>query len=504
MFGSGVWLLAVALGACGARTSLELDLVDDGGSTSVADGGRSSSGSAGRAFGGTLGGGSGPASPGGAMNGGAPVAGGSDGGAVNGGSAGAGDAGSPAAPPITDIAAHGERTCARFADGSIECWGSNFDGQLGYGNRLDVSVPASVGAVSVSRGRSPTVSKLGGGRPQNCVVLSDGSAKCWGSNEYAQLGAGNLLAIGDDELPASVGPISITTRPHVFVTSVVGGDLHTCALLSDGSVSCWGSGCCNGHDRPVTGSDLPSSVGPVILVDTPGITTLALAADGSHTCALLSDGSLTCWGRSDFGELGYGNTAAIGYGVEPVAAGRVSVTSTPGRVVTQVAAGYAHTCALLSDGSLKCWGWNLSGQLGSGDHQNIGDDELPASALDIRVTTTAGVTVKQVAAGGRHTCALLSDDTVKCWGDNSYGQLGYGNTHLGDQSPSLLPPVSITTLPGVRVEQLSLGDYHSCARLSDGSAKCWGMNHDGQLGTGDTSNVGDDELPSSLGPIVTH
>ena len=525
LLGCGVWLLASSTGACGARSGIELGRSGSGGDATIGggNGGRTPIGggaSSGSNAGGSTGGvGTAGFANGGAEHAGAANAGATNAGTANGGTAGEGNGGAVtggatdggaaggASDPIliTDIAAKAERTCALFSDGSVKCWGSNYAGVLGYGTKTNVLEPALVGPVRVSESPGVTVTRLGGGPSQNCALLSTGSATCWGNGDYGQLGYGNTKTIGDDELPSSVGPVSITTTPGITVRTVEGGDIHTCALLSDGSIRCWGSRCCNGAGNADTIGDdeLPSSVGPVSITTASGITSTALVANGTYTCALLSNDSVKCWGLSNLGQLGYGNTDAIGYGVLPSSVGPVSVTSTSGVTVTQLAAGYAHVCALLSDGSVKCWGWNRFGQLGYGNTKTIGDDELPASVGTVSITTNANVTVKQLAAGGRHTCALLSDGTVRCWGDDNFGQLGYGNTNVigDDELPSSVGPVSVTTTPGVTIQRLSAGDYHTCAVLSDGSAKCWGWNHDGQLGYGNTENIGDDELPSSVGPV---
>jgi alpha-tubulin suppressor-like RCC1 family protein len=191
--------------------------------------------------------------------------------------------------------------------------------------------------------------------------------------------------------------------------------------------------------------ELPSSVGPVSVTETPGVTPVGVAAGDFHTCALLSDGSVKCWGSTLDGELGYGNKTRIGDNELPSSVGPVSVTATPGVTVTTLAAGFDHNCVLLSDGSAKCWGANVFAELGYGNLENIGDNELPSSVGPVSVTATPGVTVTAFTGGYGHTCALLSDRSVKCWGDNRFGQLGYGNTEtLGDNElPPSVGPVAI-------------------------------------------------------------
>jgi alpha-tubulin suppressor-like RCC1 family protein len=402
----------------------------------------------------------------------------------------------------------GERhTCVLLSDGTVKCWGLNTYGQLGSGTSDKILLASAAPRVRITDTAGVKVTSVAAGWHHTCAVLSDGSAKCWGWNDHGQLGYGNTENVGDDELPSSVGPISVTATPGVTVTALAAGR-HTCALLSDGSVKCWGGTPYGYADDELIGDDeLPSSVGPISVTTTPGVTVTSLACSFYNTCAVLSDGSLKCWGMSPWGELGYGNGQPVGDDELPSAVGPVMVSNTPGVTVTAVAGGFNHTCALLSDGSVKCWGGMNNGTygVGYGNTDLIGDNELPASVGALSLTTKPGVVATAITSGTHHACALLSDSSVTCWGWNAHGQLGYGNTDIvgDDELPSSRSPASVTAVPGVRVSALAAGAtaWHTCAVLSDGSAKCWGLNTDGQAGYGTTENVGNDELPSSLGPI---
>ena len=313
---------------------------------------------------------------------------------------------------VAELVAGGNHTCALFSDGTVKCWGENAHGQLGYGNTQDVSDPASVGSVSVTDTPGVAVTQLWAGYEDTCALLSDQTLKCWGRSNWGQLGYGNTDDIGDDELPSSVGPISVTT--------------------------------------------------------TPGVTVTQIAAHYMHTCALLSDRSVACWGLAAYGQLGYGNTNNIGDDELPSSAGSVSVTSTPGARVTQIGAGLEHSCALLANGAVQCWGNNYGeGQLGYGSMTDIGDDETPSSIGPVSITTDPAVTTIGLTVGALHTCVLLSDASVRCWGYNRQGQLGNGNTQTigDDELPSSVGAVSITTTPGVTVAMLATGGYHSCVLL---------------------------------------
>jgi alpha-tubulin suppressor-like RCC1 family protein len=161
----------------------------------------------------------------------------------------------------------------------------------------------------------------------------------------------------------------------------------------------------------------------------PGTVTQIVAGFG-HTCVLLEGGAVRCWGFNDYGQLGYANTTWIGDNEAPASAGDVDI----GGAVTQLAANYDHTCALLTSGAVRCWGYNGIGQLGYANTENIGDDETPASAGDVDV----GGTVKQIAVGWGTSCALLANGAVRCWGNGSYGQLGYGKKLVigDDETPA--------------------------------------------------------------------
>ena len=277
-------------------------------------------------------------------------------------------------------------------------------------------------------------------------------------------------------------------------------------ILDDGSVKCWGH---NGRGQLGYGDTQSRGDGADEMGDNLPTVDLGLgrsakfiASGGEHTCAILEDGGVKCWGRNDEGQLGYGDIQHRGDGAGEMGDNLEAVYFTP--TVKTIAAGRTHTCALLYDGSVKCWGGNTKGQLGLGDTQNRGagagemGDNLPTVDLG------PGRSAKSIATRHEHVCAILDDDSVKCWGGNDYGQLGYGDTqNRGDCDT--LPAIDLAS--GRSAKFIAAGGYHTCAILDDGSVKCWGRNYYGQLGYGDTQNRGDgagemgDNLPSvDLGP----
>ena len=430
------------------------------------------------------------------------------------GASGAGNCGPLAVTPcpattVTQLAAGGGTVCALFFSGKVKCWGANHDGELGYGNTQNIGddeLPSAVGYVNVSSSPGVVVKQISVGNTHACALLSDGTVSCWGKNLFGELGYGDLHNIGDDELPSSVNAISVTSTPGVTVTQISAGGTHTCALLSDGTIKCWGY---NGYGQlgsanadNIGDDELPGSVPAVSVSTTPGVTVTQISAGLDHTCALLSDGSVKCWGANQFGQLGRGSSNNLRDPLLPSTAAAIPLTTKPGVVATAIQASVYVSCALLSDGTIKCWGDGAMGLVGTGKTEPVLE---PSSVGPVSVTNDPGLTVTEVANGTSHICVRLSDGSCKCWGANVYGQLGYGNTNTigDDELPSSVGAVSVSTIPSLKIVQLVAGSSFNCALLSDDSVKCWGDNGVGELGNGkkDGYAVGDDELPASVGPV---
>lgn len=382
------------------------------------------------------------------------------------------------------VEAGGAHTCAILDNGYVRCWGWGIYGELGYGNTDDIGVenePAAAPYVELGS----QVRDLNLGVTHSCAIIDDGTLRCWGRNFYGPLGLGDTDDLGDDEHPDSVGPALAGTA----VVEVAAGGEHTCALDASGEVYCWGLGVDGqlgyADVEPLGDDEDPLSLGPVSL-DGPAT---QVVAGRDHSCALLDDGSVQCWGRGLWSPTGYGHTDNIGDDELPSDVGVVDV----GAPVQQLAAGWYHTCALLDDGRVRCWGYGSMGTLGYGNRDSIGDDEVPSVAGDVPV---GGVAI-QVVAGTYHSCALLEGGAVRCWGFGGDGQLGYGNTaSIGDDEyPFQAGDVDV----GGVVTQLTAGSFHTCALLETGAVRCWGKRDHGQLCYMGTDNVGDDETPSSMG-----
>ena len=380
---------------------------------------------------------------------------------------------------ITTGSAH---TCALLDTGVVRCWGFGGQGRLGYGNADtigDNETPVTAGDVDVGG----TVANIVAGEAHTCAVLDAGTVRCWGSGGFSNLGYGNTDDIGDDETPASAGDVDVGGT----VVQMAAGTFHTCALLSAGTVRCWGAG---GLGRLGSGNNASildaASAGDVNV----GGPVTQITAGKSHTCALLDTGAVRCWGYGAGGRIGYGNANDIGDNEAPAAAGDLNV----GGLVTEITAGQDHTCALLDTGAVRCWGLGANGRLGYGNTNDIGDNETPASAGDVDV----GGAVVQIDAGLFHTCALLDTGVVLCWGAGGNGRLGYSNsvTIGDDETPATAGDVDV----GGTVAQIVTGS-HTCALLDIGAVRCWGSGTDGKLGYGNTAVIGDDETPVSAGDV---
>jgi alpha-tubulin suppressor-like RCC1 family protein len=218
-----------------------------------------------------------------------------------------------------------------------------------------------------------------------------------------------------------------------------------------------------------------------------------LVAGLAHTCALLREGLVRCWGNNDQGQLGLGHTTNLSV-QKPYQNGLVQL----GAPAVALVAGGEHTCALMQDASVRCWGKNGFGQLGLGHTQPIGDNEIPNAAV---ATVPLGASAIDITAGGDVTCALLEGGALRCWGHNNYGQLGLGHTRdIGDDE---LPSAALAGVPlDDTVRAVGTGGNHTCVVLDSNETRCWGRNDFGQLGIGSTEQIGDNELPTAVPAVV--
>lgn len=340
-------------------------------------------------------------------------------------------------------------TCAVTLAGGVKCWGLNNYGQLGNNSTTKSLVP--VDAVGLTSGVVSVIA----GASHACAITAAQVLKCWGANTYGQTGLG---AEGDTT--------SIKTPQDVpglgsGVAQVALSGYHSCALMVSGGVKCWGY-----NEYGQVGNNLSSGREPP--TDVMGLTSgvKALTAGNHFNCAVLAAGGLKCWGYNTNGALGNGTTQNS---LAPVDVIGLSAG------VESVAAGDYHVCAVLTGGGLKCWGSNLNGQLGINKSGNI--ERAPVDVVGLSEGAHT------VAVGPEHTCAVTTLGSLKCWGWNMYLQLG-----AESQENTLLIPTEVAGF-SAGAASISTGYFHSCAVRQGGALECWGANFDGGLGNNSTSQA---------------
>lgn len=355
------------------------------------------------------------------------------------------------APRAAGLSLGLDHTCALRSSGSVACWGFNNAGQLGNGTNKDSLTPVNVPGLA-------QVSAIAAGSGHTCALLSDGTVSCWGAQR--ELGTGSATGSGTCNVPCSMSPVAVSGLKDV--TAVTSGDTHMCALKSDASIACWGTN----ESGELGDGTQTDALSPVAVQGVTGAT--AIAAGEAHTCALLTDGTVKCWGYDYSGQLGNGMMGPDTCSGAPCSLKPVTVMGLTG--VTAIAAGGSRTCALLSDGTARCWGFSDVGELGNG--------ATASSSTPVTVSKLSGATA--LFAGTYHTCARVAGGTIACWGDNSDGQFCNGT------KTNSSTPVTVPALSGAAT--LGTGNMDTCALLSDDTIACCGWDSRGQLGDGTMNN----------------
>lgn len=469
-----------------------------------------------------------------------------------------------------------EFSCALVSDGRVKCWGRNHVGQLGIGDTTDrATAPGNTPNTYafIDLGTGLTATYIASGAYHSCAILNDNTVKCWGYNAQGQLGVGDTANRGDN--PGEMGdalPIAELGTGKIPVKLAL-GDYFSCALFNDGDVKCWGE---NQYGQLGQGNTSyrgggPAQMGDNLLAINWGSGAEAIDMDSSAygVCALLDidndtiGDQMKCVGRNELGQLGQEHKFHIGKslfslgdnldpinlgtGLKPVAIatglhnscalldnGSVKCFGMnhtgvlgsenyltgdfPGEVanapfleldegIKSVKSSYTMSCLLTGNNELKCWGENGYGSVGIGNISRHGEraiDFLPENFESVRLG--AGVTVKDFGVFHAGVCAILNDNSMKCWGYNGYGQLGYENTtpygHNLGSLPESRPAVNLGT--GLYATKVVGGMYNVCAILNNGKLKCWGDNQYGQLGIGTTQRMGDQagEMGDSLPHVL--
>lgn len=322
--------------------------------------------------------------------------------------------------PAVDVKAGFDFTCALLADQSVRCWGNNDDGQLGLGNssNQDETTPIALGPINLG---GPVLA-LSVGDQSACAILSDGSLRCWGDNSSGVLGLGDTSSPSPTTTPNLIPVVNLGGTKAVAVSA---GAYDTCVLMADGTLRCFGENYFGelglGTRTNPSPTQPPTTYGPVPLL--PDHTGVAVTVGSNYVCALLNDGQAQCWGRNLWGQLGIGTTLPIGDD-ETAASGAIQAG---GQRIASISAGVAHTCAIFAEnGALRCWGNNFKGQLGYPDLNHRGDTSATVPGALPPISFGQAVTASAVFVANYVTCALLTSGEVRCWGWNNSGQLGLG------------------------------------------------------------------------------
>lgn len=419
----------------------------------------------------------------------------------------------------------GSHTCARTEDDAVRCWGNNFQGQLGDGQRLiETPFPAPFRLDNLA---SQVITDVTAGYDNTCVVTG-GRAHCVGRSQEGQMGflgaasstpvtittmdqvvqvssgRGHACAlIGDDDnngvadegeareiwcwgfedygvlgpVPTAPPTIRHVPLPDENPAKLIAGADHHCVITEDQDLYCWGAD----HAQQL-GRDGEDNMDNATCVNTPcrrtpgrqttPLTSVADAGAGAlHTCALLDNREVWCWGSNDQAQLGHGEVG-VGGPLNPAPVEGLGEA-------TRLAVGERHNCALANQREIWCWGANDLGQAGI----NTAGDPISRPQR-----TLSSDVVVDLQAGGNHTCAILGEDdgtSVWCWGANDHGQAGSvdGETPLSETPLRRLAPARIDGLDGA--SRLVLGYEHSCALFDSGEMRCWGFNLSGHLGRAD-------------------
>ena len=431
---------------------------------------------------------------------------------------------------LGSVAAGGHHTCAIFADGNVHCWGRNVEGQLGAAfDTARVGDDEHPVSRELELDFERDVAALTAGFAHTCALFVDGAVRCWGLGDqdaYPQslasllgvseaavhldaLGFVEPLVAADVELPA----------PAVQISAGPSG-AHTCALLVSGAVACWGfnaDGQCGAGDKD---EHVLAPGETLATLDLGGARAVEVRAADAHTCVLLESGDVVCFGTGKRGRLGYGSSTSrlAPDGAVPVGEPALHIVTIAGS-----------TCALLSGGRVRCWGYDNDGQLGYGHNQNIGETETPEEAASLPgpagrtllggdVPVGGGATALQLvpAADSRAVCALFDGGSVRCWGENAEGQLGYGHTQ--EEGTTYTPdelakraydgrPLAGDIQFGGTVRVLAEGGRCALMAVPNSATGapplyCWGHDDDGELGLPAHFPAGSATLtPRELGPL---
>ena len=310
---------------------------------------------------------------------------------------------------VKQVSVGSNHTCALLESGGIKCWGNNREGQLGYGHTQYVSIDSHTALEDLETlGLPKRAIKVQVSRSSTCAIIEGGELICWGHNWYGQLGQGRMDNIGDEEVDmlSTLGSVSLSEP----VIDVQLGDVTTCVLFESGNTKCWGL-------SSYLGQSITQNIGDdETPLDLPNLSFSHLVNQISYGqylfCALLQDGSVNCFGSGTSGQLGLGNTQTVSLAslASPISLGQNAVI---------LESDTNRSCAVLLNGNLKCWGYNLYGQLGLGHTNNIGDDEIP-----IEMTIVGGEGFSIISRIQTNYVLGVVDQPMSFRGSSSYSSSG--------------------------------------------------------------------------------
>ncbi|MCW1969636.1 MAG: RCC1 repeat-containing protein [Anaerolineae bacterium] len=351
--------------------------------------------------------------------------------------------------PVLSVATGGFHTCVATSatTNNLLCVGENSYGQLGNGVVNLIHIPVPIATLTNE------IRQVSAGAAHSCASNSN-IVYCWGSNRFGELGDGTT-----EGTPIANKPITFDSEIRELKASAG----FACVVTAKGMAQCWGSNLYGELGDETT----TNALSPTFVKGLANVTTIATG--NSHACAVTQNAttssySIQCWGNNAYQQLG---NKTIAFSRVPI-----EVDKSTAKLIS-LSAGSDHTCVVTEDGIAKCWGRNHAGQLGDGTQKDR-DTLQEVQGLGSNVT--------QIASGGEHTCALMRDGTVMCWGNNAYGQLGDGSTDMRTT------PRLVAGLPSA-ASAISAGKHHTCAILSAGELRCWGANISGQLGIGHAQNT---------------
>jgi alpha-tubulin suppressor-like RCC1 family protein len=315
--------------------------------------------------------------------------------------------------------------CALLTTGGVRCWGNNQQYQVGNNSSQNASTPQQV--VGLTSG----VASVSAGFSHVCALTTSGGAKCWGQGSRGELGNGNTNGASQ--------PVDVQGLTSGVAQVVAAASSYSCALTTTGTVKCWGD-----NTYGVFGDG--TTTNSLVPVDVPGLPSVAEVRPGTyHVCVRTTAGAVKCWGNNYKGQLGNGTTTSS---LTPV-----DVTGLSSGVVA-LSSGGNFSCALLSTGTVKCWGSNLSYELGNGT----------TTSSSVPVTVNGLSSVVAISCGRLRSCAMTTAGGLKCWGSSATDVAGLTSG----------------------VTAFSAGDGTYCAVSGPGEVRCWGSNASGALGDGST------------------